>query len=88
MKFLSLYYDKTQLSCYLVHPHPREEGISEVGNRAYGYSPATIHVGTYERTAPSLTSSVLGDGGIYSSVNDLRKWDEFRICHGEKGRVN
>jgi CubicO group peptidase (beta-lactamase class C family) len=53
-----------------------EKGISEVGNRAYGYSPDTIHVGTYERTDQSLTSSVLGDGGIYSSVNDLRKWDE------------
>ena len=53
-----------------------EKGITEVSNRAYGYSPYTIHVGTYERTDQSLTTSVLGDGGIYSSVNDLRKWEE------------
>ncbi len=53
-----------------------EKGITEVSNRAYGYSPDTIHVGKFERTDQSLTSSVLGDGGIYSSVNDLRKWDE------------
>ena len=29
----------------------------------------------FERTDQSLTSSVLGDGGIYSSVVDLAKWD-------------
>ncbi|MBE0544539.1 MAG: beta-lactamase family protein [Verrucomicrobia bacterium] len=30
----------------------------------------------FERTDQSLTSSVLGDGGIYSSVTDLFKWDQ------------
>ena len=53
-----------------------EKGITEVSDRAYGYSPDTIHAGKFERTDQSLTSAVLGDGGIYSSVNDLRKWDE------------
>jgi len=50
-----------------------EQGTSSVGNRAYGYT-AGAH-GTFDRTDQSLTSSVLGDGGIYSSVADLRKWD-------------
>ena len=29
----------------------------------------------WERTDQSLTSAVLGDGGIYSSIDDLAKWD-------------
>jgi CubicO group peptidase (beta-lactamase class C family) len=50
-----------------------EQGLSVVPNRAYGYSQKD---GTFSRTDQSLTSSVLGDGGIYSSVNDLFKWDQ------------
>jgi CubicO group peptidase (beta-lactamase class C family) len=49
-----------------------EEGVSEVPNRAFGYSKAD---GEWVRTDQSLTSAVLGDGGIYSSVDDLAKWD-------------
>jgi CubicO group peptidase (beta-lactamase class C family) len=50
-----------------------EQGISSVPNRAYGYSPDGSG---FKRTDQSVTSSVLGDGGIYSSVNDLFKWDQ------------
>jgi CubicO group peptidase (beta-lactamase class C family) len=50
-----------------------EDGISTVRNRAYGY---TKKGGTFERTDQSLTSAVLGDGGIYSSVDDLFLWDQ------------
>ena len=50
-----------------------EEGISTVERRAYGYSERD---GRFERTDQSLTSSVLGDGGIYSSVEDLWRWDQ------------
>jgi CubicO group peptidase (beta-lactamase class C family) len=49
-----------------------EKGISEVTDRAYGY---TRSRGTYRRTDQSLTSAVLGDGGIYTSLQDLAKWD-------------
>jgi CubicO group peptidase (beta-lactamase class C family) len=49
-----------------------EEGISAVANRAYGYSEER---GTWQRTDQSQTSAVLGDGGIYSSIDDLAKWD-------------
>ncbi len=43
-----------------------------VANRAYGYSRADDR---WLRTDQSPTSAVLGDGGIYSSIDDLAKWD-------------
>jgi CubicO group peptidase (beta-lactamase class C family) len=51
-----------------------ESGISAVSNRAYGYTEQKK--GGYSKTDQSLTSSVLGDGGVYSSINDLYKWDQ------------
>jgi len=50
-----------------------ERGISQVPHRAYGYSK---RVNRFERDDQSITSSVLGDGGIYSSITDLSKWDQ------------
>lgn len=50
-----------------------ERGVSSVDRRAYGYSRSGDH---FARTDQSLTSSVLGDGGVYSSVADLYKWDQ------------
>lgn len=44
----------------------------EVVNRAYGYTEAD---GKWTRTDQSVTSATRGDGGIYSSVDDLAKWD-------------
>lgn len=49
-----------------------EHGISEVARRAYGYS---LRGQAWVRTDQSLTSATLGDGGIYSSVIDLARWD-------------
>jgi CubicO group peptidase (beta-lactamase class C family) len=49
-----------------------EQGISTVSTRAYGYSESN---NGWTRTDQSSTSAVLGDGGIYSSVDDLAKWD-------------
>jgi CubicO group peptidase (beta-lactamase class C family) len=49
-----------------------ESGISAVPHRAFGYS-ASEHA--WIRTDQDLTSATLGDGGIYSSVDDLAKWD-------------
>jgi CubicO group peptidase (beta-lactamase class C family) len=48
-----------------------EAGKSEVPHRALGYSKRGE---AFEQTDQSLTSAVLGDGGIYSSANDLAKW--------------
>jgi CubicO group peptidase (beta-lactamase class C family) len=49
-----------------------EAGVSVVPHRAFGYSQDG---GTWQRTDQSLTSAVLGDGGIYSSIDDLAGWD-------------
>ena len=49
-----------------------EAGRSAVANRAFGYS-ATPQ--PWVRTDQSLTSATLGDGGIYSSIDELAKWD-------------
>lgn len=46
-----------------------EKGISTVPHRAYGYT-----ADPWRRTDQSLTSAVLGDGGIYSSADDLTRW--------------
>ena len=43
-----------------------------ISNRAYGYTGAGT---SWQRTDQSPTSAVLGDGGIYSSIDDLAKWD-------------
>lgn len=50
-----------------------EEGGPPIANRAYGYSPSADG---FKRTDQSLTSAVLGDGGIYTSVEDLFRWDQ------------
>jgi CubicO group peptidase (beta-lactamase class C family) len=50
-----------------------EAGKSEVAHRALGYSKRGE---AFAETDQSLTSAVLGDGGIYSSANDLFKWDQ------------
>src|SRR6185437_1182214 len=43
-----------------------------VPNRAYAYSERT---GQWLRTDQDLTSATRGDGGIYSNIDDLAKWD-------------
>jgi CubicO group peptidase (beta-lactamase class C family) len=55
-----------------------EAGISKVQNRAYGYA---LENNKFVPSDQSLTSAVLGDGGIYTSVNDLFKWDQALYTH-------
>ena len=50
-----------------------ENGISCVKNRAMGYK---YENGEYIFKDQSINSAVLGDGGIYSSVSDLYRWDQ------------
>lgn len=49
-----------------------EKGKNEVPNRAFGH---TKENNSWKETDQSPTSAVLGDGGIYTSVDDLAKWD-------------
>lgn len=50
-----------------------ENGISAVPQRAMGYRVEGEQIVFADQ---SQTSAVLGDGGIYSSVEDLAKWDQ------------
>ena len=49
-----------------------EKGKNTVSSRAYGY---THESGAWREMDQSSTSAVLGDGGVYSSLDDLAKWD-------------
>ena len=64
------------------------EGEDEPSHRAYGYS---ADGPGWRRTDQSLTSAVLGDGGVYSSIDDLAKWDaalyDDRLLSGESRRL-
>jgi len=50
----------------------REDRGPPVPHRAYGY---TVSDAGVRRTDQSNTSATLGDGGVYTSVADLAKWD-------------
>jgi CubicO group peptidase (beta-lactamase class C family) len=50
-----------------------EKGKNDIPRRAYGYRRDDADAWTL--ADQSATSAVLGDGGIYSSVDDLAKWD-------------
>lgn len=55
-----------------------ERGKSDVANRAYGHSRKEDR---WQETDQSPTSATLGDGGVYSSLADLAKWDEALRRH-------
>jgi CubicO group peptidase (beta-lactamase class C family) len=65
-----------------------ENGISTVTNRAFGY---TMKDGVWTKRDQSTTSAVLGDGGIYSSIDDMAKWDaalyDSRLLSDESRRL-
>lgn len=49
------------------------DGSDTVPNRAFGYTPGS---GRFIPSDQSVTSATLGDGGIYTSVEDLARWDQ------------
>ncbi|MBI3504688.1 MAG: serine hydrolase [Proteobacteria bacterium] len=51
----------------------REDAGPAVAFRAYGHSFAN---GAWAQTDQSNTSATLGDGGIYTSVDELYRWDQ------------
>lgn len=60
------------------HTLAYEKGKSEVANRAYGNTKADAG---WKETDQSSTSATLGDGGIYTSLEDMAKWDEALRNH-------
>ncbi|MGH9544807.1 MAG: serine hydrolase domain-containing protein [Terriglobales bacterium] len=55
-----------------------EKGKNKVANRSYGH---THEAGAWHELDQSSTSAVLGDGGVYSSLEDLAKWDRALAHH-------
>jgi len=55
-----------------------QKGKNEVANRAYGHSKED---GELKETDQSSTSATLGDGGIYSNLEDLAEWDKALRKH-------
>lgn len=53
-------------------------GVNQVANRAYGHRKAG---GKLVEADQSSTSATQGDGGIYSNLADLAKWDEALEKH-------
>jgi len=53
-------------------------GRDEVPRRAYGH---TKEAGAWRETDQSPTSATLGDGGVYSSLEDLARWDDALRLH-------
>src|SRR5262249_41710723 len=51
---------------------PYVRNKNNVSNRGFGH---TFEDGNWKQTDQSPTSATLGDGGIYSSLEDLAKWD-------------
>jgi len=50
-----------------------QKGKNSVPNRAYGH---TKEGNSFKETDQSSTSATLGDGGVYSNIDDLSKWDD------------
>ncbi|GAC1647804.1 MAG: serine hydrolase domain-containing protein [Acidobacteriaceae bacterium] len=53
-------------------------GTNTVINRAYGHTRTATG---FEQTDQSSTSATLGDGGIYSNLEDLARWDDAIAHH-------
>ena len=61
-----------------------QEGWNDVSSRAYGHTQTDTG---WKETDQSATSATLGDGGIYSSLDDLGKWDAALREHTLLGEV-
>ena len=78
-------FDPLGMNGTLLYEHHRGPAVP---HRAYGYSYLD---GAWQRTDQSLTSATRGDGGMYSSIDDLAKWDaalyDDRLLSDESRRL-
>ena len=58
---------------HMDHSIVYQKGKNELTNRAYGHSKEGDAL---KETDQSSTSATLGDGGVYSNLEDLAKWDD------------
>ena len=55
-----------------------QKGRNKIANRAFGH---TKENNSFKETDQSSTSATLGDGGIYSNLEDLARWDDALRNH-------
>jgi len=67
---------------HMDHTVVYQKGKNTVTNRAFGH---TKEGDTLKETDQSSTSATLGDGGIYSNLEDLAKWDDALTNHSLLG---
>ncbi|MGB2645682.1 MAG: serine hydrolase domain-containing protein [Candidatus Acidiferrum sp.] len=63
---------------HMDHTIVYQKGKNQIANRAFGYSKGSDAL---KETDQSSTSATLGDGGIYSNLEDLAKWDDALRNH-------
>jgi CubicO group peptidase (beta-lactamase class C family) len=63
---------------HMDHTLVYQKGKNEVVNRAFGH---TKEGDALKETDQSSTSATLGDGGLYSNVEDLAEWDDALRNH-------
>jgi CubicO group peptidase (beta-lactamase class C family) len=71
-------HERIFLPLKMDHTVAYEKGKNEVADRAFGHAK---EAGGWKQTDQSSTSATLGDGGVYSSLRDLAKWDEALTRH-------
>jgi CubicO group peptidase (beta-lactamase class C family) len=72
--------DRIFLPAGMKHTVAYENGKNEVLHRAFGHTKSKQD-GSFTQTDQSPTSAVLGDGGIYTSLEDVARWDNTLRGH-------
>jgi CubicO group peptidase (beta-lactamase class C family) len=76
--FAQFLHDRIFMPLHMTNTLAYEKGKNEVPHRAFGH---TKEKDAWKETDQSSTSATLGDGGIYTSIDDLAKWDRALRNH-------
>ena len=76
--FPDFLHDRIFAPLGMIHTLVYVNGSNEVPDRAYGHSREGDRL---VQTDQSATSATLGDGGVYSNLEDLSKWDNALTHH-------
>jgi CubicO group peptidase (beta-lactamase class C family) len=82
--FAQFLHDRIFAPLQMTNTLAYEKGKNEVPHRAYGHT--KVKDG-WKETDQSSTSATLGDGGVYTSVDDLIKWDRELREHTLLGKA-
>ncbi len=78
--FGNFLHERIFLPAGMKHTVAYENGKNEVPHRAFGHTKSKLD-GSFAQTDQSPTSAVLGDGGIYTSLEDMARWDKALRAH-------